>query len=464
MATNALSVENTRDIESFVSEWVRDEGVPGVSVAIVDDTDCLYTDGFGARNLETNAPATPETLYGIGSCTKSITTVAILQLAEDSQLTLDDPVDDYLPYLREVNADSIRIHELLTHSSGMPSDGSLSALITRLTGRSDQDPDQPLSSDDDFRRHIEGSVDERLTDRDRFFYYNTGYYLLGKVIEAVTEQPYAEYIRDQILEPLAMTQSLFSEADFETVEDRMTPYNQEDGTAVEGKLAFDERLYAAGGMISSVREMANYLQMFLREGTFDDHEILSSESIESMTKPYATREEYLDEREQGYGYGVAVESFLTDTLVNHGGMMGTTTAWFGYLVDAGIGVVTMCNTAPEKRPSDVGKALLAIVQDESPATVVPTYMLEQKAEPLLGEYASYHGIRTATVSKRSGGLHISFDDPGWSADHYVYPERLQPDDYQYSFVTDTGKQVPVEFRIDDDAVSMLFQRWQLHKE
>ena len=62
MATNALSVENTRDIESFVSEWVRDEGVPGVSVAIVDDTDCLYTDGFGARNLETNAPASPNEL------------------------------------------------------------------------------------------------------------------------------------------------------------------------------------------------------------------------------------------------------------------------------------------------------------------------------------------------------------------------------------------------------------------
>ncbi|WP_266082766.1 serine hydrolase [Haladaptatus caseinilyticus] len=464
MATTPLSAETTRDVESFVSQWVRDEGVPGVSVAIVDKTDVLYTNGFGARNLETNAPATPETLYGIGSCTKSITTVAILQLAEDGQLTLDDSVDTYLPHLREVNADPITIHELLTHSSGMPSDGSLSALITRLTGRSEQDPNQPLSSDDDFRRHIEGSVDERLTDRDRFFYYNTGYYLLGEVIESVTEQSYAGYIRDRILEPLAMTRSLFSKTDFEAVENRMTPYNREDGTAVEGKLAFDERLYAAGGMISSVTEMANYLQMFLREGTFDNQEILSSESIDSMTKPYATREEYLDEREQGYGYGVAVEAFLDDTLVNHGGMMGTTTAWFGYLADTGIGVVTMCNTAPEKRPSDLGKALLAITQDEPPSAVVPTYMLEQKAEPLLGEYASYHDIRTATVSKNDGGLNISFDDPGWSADHYVYPKRLQSDDYQYSFITDTGKQVPVEFHVDDDGVSMLFQRWQLHKQ
>jgi CubicO group peptidase (beta-lactamase class C family) len=464
MASNSLSAETTRDAESFVSKWVRDEGVPGVSVAIVDETDFLYTDGFGARNLETNAPAMPETLYGIGSCTKSITAIAILQLAEDGQLSLDDPVDDYCPHLRDVDANPITIHELLTHSSGMPSDGSLSALITRLTGRSDQDPNQPLSSDDDFRRHIEESVDERLTDRNRFFYYNTGYYLLGKVIEAVTEQPYAGYIREQILEPLAMTQSLFSKAEFEAIKNRMTPYNQEDGTAVEGKLAFDERLYAAGGMISSVTEMANYLQMFLGEGTFDEQEIVSSVMIETMTKPHATREEYLDEREQGYGYGVAVEEFLDDTLINHGGMMGTTTAWFGYLADAGIGVVTLCNTAPEKRPSDLGKALLAIVQGKSPTAMVPTYMLEQKAEPLLGEYASYHGIRTATVSKKSGGLHISFDDPGWSADHYIYPERLQPDDHRYSFITDTGKRVPVEFHVDDGKVRMLFQRWQLHKQ
>lgn len=464
VTTSLLEAELHHDIESFVSDWVCDEGVPGASIAIVDETDLLFADGFGARDRETNTSATPETLYGIGSCTKSITAVAILQLAEDGRLSLTDPINDYLPHLRDVDGDPITIHELLTHSSGMPSDGSLSALITRLTGRSDGDTALPLSSAGDFRRHVEGSIDERLTDRDHFFYYNTGYTLLGKSIEAVTEQSYTDYVRAHIHDPLGMTRSLFSQSEFETVENRMTPYNHENGAAVEGSLAFDERLFAAGGMISSAKEMANYLQLFLGSGTVNDHVILSAESIETMIKPYSIREKYLNDREQGYGYGVSVEPFLDDTLIHHGGMMGTTTAWFGYLTTAEIGTIILCNTAPEKRPSDLGKAVLAILRDESPSAVVPTYMLEQKAKPLLGEYASYRGVRTASVTQNSGGLHISFDNPGWSADYYVYPERLQCDDYHYYFITDGGKRVPVEFRLEDNGVSMLFQRWHLHKQ
>jgi CubicO group peptidase (beta-lactamase class C family) len=459
-----------REVEQFVSEWVREENVPGASVAVVDADGLAYAEGFGARDRAANAPATPETLYGVGSCTKSVTAVAIMQLAEAGDLSVSDPVDDYLDHLREIPGDPVTVRDLLCHSSGMPSDGNLSALITRLTDRGEGDSGLPITGDDDFRRHVEASADERMTDRERFFYYNTGYTLLGEIVAEVSGQPYAEYVRENVHEPLGMDRSCFSRESFEAEADRMTAYNLEGGDetdgadespqkAVEADLAFDELLYAPGGMLSSVAEMANYVGMYLDDGG----DMVSAESVERMTERHATRDDYLDGRSRDYGYGLAVTDFLDDTLVGHGGMMGTTTAWFGYLEDAGVGVVTACNTAPDKHPSVVGKAVLALVEGADPHETVPTYALARKADPLVGEYASHREVRTATVERDGGGFTITADDPGWSAEYRVFPETLDPNDHRYYTVTARGKRVPVEFVVEDD-VSLLLQWWRLHKQ
>ena len=482
--TDSLSPEQRREVETFVSEWVREEGVPGASVAVVDGPDLAYAEGFGARDRETNAPATPETLYGVGSCTKSVTAMAIMQLAEAGELSVEDPVADYLPHLADVPGDPVTLHDLLSHTSGMPSDGNLSALITRLTGRGEGDSDLPMSTDADFRRHVETAASERLTDRDRFFYYNTGYTLLGEVVEEVSGQSYVEYVAENVHEPLGMERSCFAREAFEAEADRMTPYTREEGDdgdepeAVEGDLAFDERLYAPGGMISSVTEMANYVRAYVdasggadgseeaqgdEPGTFDGAAVLSPESVARMTRPHATRDDYLDGRSREYGYGLASTEFLDDSLVSHSGMMGTTTAWFGYLADAGLGVVVACNTAPPKRPSAVGKAVLALLRGADPHETVASYALDRKAEPLVGEYASHREVRTATVERWGSGLKITADDPGWSAEYRVFPENLDPDDHRYYTVTDDGKRVPVEFLVDGDDVSLLVQRWRLNK-
>ena len=85
-----LPTETQRELETFVTEWVNGDEVPGASVAVVRDDEVVFADGFGARDLEANEPATRETLYGIGSCTKSFTTLAVMQLAESGDL---DPHD-----------------------------------------------------------------------------------------------------------------------------------------------------------------------------------------------------------------------------------------------------------------------------------------------------------------------------------------------------------------------------------
>ncbi|MFB6187686.1 MAG: serine hydrolase domain-containing protein, partial [Halobacteriaceae archaeon] len=164
-----VSEEKRHEIESFITEWLSDNRIPGASLAIVDNGDTVYANGFGARDLATNTPAAAQTRYGVASVTKSFTAMAVLQLVDAGHVGLDDPITDYVPYYEDLE-NPPTVHELLSHTSGMPSDGASVALISRLMGG---DPvEVPLSSDDDFSRYVRDSLSEHASG-DRFFYYNT---------------------------------------------------------------------------------------------------------------------------------------------------------------------------------------------------------------------------------------------------------------------------------------------------
>lgn len=115
-----LSPQRTREIESLVTDWTNENDVPGASVVIVDEDDEWYAEGFGARDIESNSSATPDTLYGMGSVTKSLTALAVIQLDEAGELSIDDHVDDYVDHYRDAPGEPITIEDLLTHTSGMP--------------------------------------------------------------------------------------------------------------------------------------------------------------------------------------------------------------------------------------------------------------------------------------------------------------------------------------------------------
>jgi CubicO group peptidase (beta-lactamase class C family) len=457
-----LSTETVTSIESQLTDWMSEDRVAGASLAVVRDGQTVYSQGFGSRNLAENDPATPETLYGIGSCSKSFTALAVCQLAEAGDLDLEDPVDEYIPHLSGVEGDPVTIHDLLSHSSGMPSDGNLTALITRLTGV--ENVEVPLGDDDDFRRHVQGSTDERMTDEERFFYYNAGFTMLGLVVEAASGQDYPEYVREHIHDPLSMDRSGFSEEAFEADDDAMTAYYRDDGDSEPSKLPFDERLYAPGGMYSSVEELGNYLRMYLNDGTFEGEEVVSGESLDAMQTPHATRDEYIDGTAKEYGYGLAVREYLGETLVGHGGMMGTTTAYFGFLPESDVGVAIGCNTAPDRHPTVAGLATLAVLQGADPTETVPRLALDEKFDALTGEYESYRGIWTGSVERSGGRLEITLGGIRSEYTMALFPADLNPESYDFYTVTSSGQRVPVQFHVDGDDVSVTYQRWRLHRQ
>ncbi|MFH5797171.1 serine hydrolase [Haladaptatus sp. CMAA 1911] len=457
-----LAKPRRSEIESFVADWLSDERIPGAAISVVDPKGTLYAEGFGARNLERNVPATPDTLFGIGSCTKSFTAMAIMQLVEAGELSVEDPVSEYIPHLDDVPGEPITIRELLTHTSGMPSDGSAAPLITRSLGIGHVEI--PLSSKDDFRRHVQASADRRVTDRETFFYYNSGYTMLGEIVEAVTGDTYAEYVNERILAPLGMDRSTFDREEFEGEEDRMTPYIKPEGSSTPSDFPFDPLLHAPGGMVSSVREMSEYVRMYLNGGTLDGASVLPESRIDEMTTPEGEFATYLDDSKLRYGYGMMTESFLDDTLVGHGGSISVSNFWFGYLEDAEVGLAIGCTTTPEAHPLLVGPALLSILRGTDPTESVPYYRLTDALDSVCGSYETYRDIGTASVERNDGMLKFSQQSSVGGVELYLKPETIEEDLLVCSSVAAPGMRHPVRFELDGDDVTCFFDRNRLVKE
>jgi CubicO group peptidase (beta-lactamase class C family) len=455
---STLSEAARKRVESFVDDCAVEGNLPGVSLAVVSADDGLrYANGFGARNLERNRPMTADTLFGIGSVTKSFTTLAVMQLVEDGALAVDDPVSDYLSVYDDAPGEPMTVHELMCHGSGMPSDASAVALIRRYAGL-DGDP-VPLSDADDFDRHVESSVDDRVLDREEpFFYYNSGYTVLGRLIEAVSGRPYREYVGERVLDPLGMERTTFDREAVADDDDALTGYVTDDDGQTEAAFPHDPVVDAPGGLLSSVRELAPYLRMQMNGGGLDGERLLGEDLVESMHAPYRTRETRLDGTEQEYGYGWMSREFLGDRLVGHGGTITVSTGYVGFLKDAGLGVAVGCNTASDVHPMDIGPAVLAILSGEAPESVA-FFGLRSKVEAVAGTYESHRGVVEARVERAGGGARLSLSDREFS----LHPTSADPGDLTFETVTAAGNREPVEFRRTDDGMELYVKRWRLRR-
>lgn len=369
-----LGADRSRAFESFVTDWLVGDSIPGAALAVVEGDTLRYADGFGARDLSADAPATAETLFPIGSCTKSVTALAIAQLVDRGDLAFDDPVTSYVEHYSNAPGEPITVAELLSHTSGMPADGNSTALVMPV----------PFSGERDLHRYVADAADRRLTGEERCMYYNTGYIVLGRVVEAVTGERFAEYVAEHVHEPLGMDRSAFDRERIHADEDAASTYAmREDGP--EGyPFTHDELIHPPGGMASSARELSRYLRAMMHGGAFDGERVLSERLVSALQTPRATRARLLDGAERDYGYGWQTLPLLGDELVWHSGCVGVSTAFMGYLREADRGVVLLCNTAPPTHPKYAGPAVLAVLSGREP-TAVPHFALRAKAAPLVGE-------------------------------------------------------------------------------
>jgi len=372
-------------IEGMIATLMQQMKIPGISLTVVKDGKAIYTKGIGARTLKGNLPATPDTLYGIGSVTKSFTCIAIMQLAEKGKLKIDDPVSKYIDFKIGKDDKHILIEHLMSHSSGIP-DLGIAAILIRRHSFPETELYVPMSSSEDWLLHANAAQDEVFDEPlKRFFYFNGGYALLGLIIEAVSGMKYTEYLDEYLLKPLSMKRSTFSREEFEKEEDRMTAYATDKGKVKESIHPFDDLISAAGGLLSSVKEMENYLQMFLNKGTFKGNEILKPESIKTMLEPMIeVPQSVFGKTHYCFGLG-KTEDFFSETLYTHGGSTAVSSAYLAFIPKKKMGVVVEGNVGATQGTL-IAQAILAGLLGKNPMEDHPILRLDSKLNQLVGSY------------------------------------------------------------------------------
>jgi CubicO group peptidase (beta-lactamase class C family) len=450
-----VEMATATDIERFeekARELLTDQNCPGISVAVVDGTETVFADGFGERQLDPEAPATPDTLYGIGSSTKPITATAVMTLVDDGQLSLDDAVSSYVPYFEDAPGEPVRVHELLSHTSGMPSDDV--ATFTLMDAILGDEFNGSLDGWEEFREHVDGSVDRRRLDGDRCLYYNSGYVVLSRLVEAVSDTSFAEYVETNLLEPLGMDRSTFDVDVLDSDDqDAMTPYYERDGEMHGVGLPDDPLFEGPGGLQAPVTDLATFL------AAWNDRDIPIDDALAAaMVEPVEPFRTFLDGTEIGYGYGWMTRPFGDDVLVGHGGGTGVSAGYLGFLEDRELGIALGCNADPATSPERLAIELLAATTGTEPETVLPKRAIERKERRVTGEYVAYGGLQEATVSRTDEFLEVEHSSPMGTESMRLMPTSAEPRDYTFRIAKRSGKRTTVEFFVEDDGVELLVHR------
>ena len=305
----SLSTEKRAQIEKAVSAFMAANSVPGVSVAVVQNGQPVWSAGFGMADLEDSAPAISSTLYRLGSISKSITAVAILQLYERGKLDLDAPVQKYCPAFPQKDS-PITSRQLLAHLSGI------------RHYNDDGKGDVPADSARHFTTMEESlqlfASDPLLSKPGTQFHYSTyGYTLLGCVLEGAASQKYVDFVRENVFHPAAMEHTQ-SDDFFAIVPHRTRWYHRDKTGAVHNAGVLDSSYkIPGGGLISSADDMANF------EAALLAGKLVKPATQEMMWTPQQTA----DGKPTTYALGWGVGDHFGLHLIGHdGGQQGTSTA------------------------------------------------------------------------------------------------------------------------------------------
>jgi CubicO group peptidase (beta-lactamase class C family) len=448
----------SQKLDNFVFSRMSETKLPSATISIIEDTDkVVHSRAFGFKDVESAAPASTQTLYGIGSVTKSFTALAICKLAEEGKLDFHDPLSKHLPSMARSPFEKIEIHHLLTHTSGFPGLGWAEVQIFNALGKTKNW--LPLSSIDDMASFLdEAEKWKEAEPGSKYFYLNEGYFILGAIIEKASGKSYYDFVKEKILVPLEMKRTFVSKEDVEAYGDLATPYFTEGGKIELSKVPWGSG--AAGGIMSCVSDLSNYVSMYLGRGEFRGRRIISEEMIQKMETPYATPPLNLFP-DGSYGYGLFVTSqFFGEKLLRHDGSVSVYTAGIAYLPAKGIGVSLLCNGSGYS-PNLIALYALSLMLGKDPEKDLAPFRRENLLRKLEGVYRTYKNTISAEV-KRTGldFLMLEGEDIG---SHVLVPED-QDENTAYFFTLSATAKMRVEFRLYGNSVEMIYERYKYRKE
>ena len=310
VALSQSSSDKARKIDEVLSAANKYHLFNG-SVLVAENGKVIHKKGYGHANMEWNILNTPDTKFRLGSITKQFTAALILQLVDEGKVKLDGKLSDYLPAYRKDVGDKVTIHQLLNHTSGIPSYTSVANFFANVSRN-------PFTVDDFVKQFA--SSDLEFEPGSKYSYNNSGYFLLGAIIEKVTGQSYDKALKSRILDPLGMKNTGY-DLHSPVIEKRAAGYERF-GNGYRNAPYLDMSIpYAAGSMYSTVDDL------YLWDQALYTDRVVSAQSKALMYKPALA--------DYAYGWVVNKAEFgngapATERIMHGGGINGFNTLIIRY--------------------------------------------------------------------------------------------------------------------------------------
>ncbi|MBC7910160.1 MAG: beta-lactamase family protein, partial [Pyrinomonadaceae bacterium] len=315
-------------IETTLDTKRKEYGIPGMSLAIIKDDQIIFMKGIGVKNLEKNAPVTPDTLFAIGSSSKAFTALTVLMAADDGRLSLDDSPKKLLPYFKlyDPEADSkITIRDLLSHSSGLNRTDLAFAIGT-------------LNREEVIR--VAGMAKPTAKLREKFQYQNAMYTVAGEVAARAYGEEWEKVVKERIFKPLGMKSSNLTVKEMEKSKDFSYGYEYNTDTKQNRRLPMRAIPSAApaGAINSSAREMAEWVRFMLNGGMHNGQRLVSEKSFQEFISPQMKISGTIN-----YGLGWFLRDWHGHKVVEHGGNIDGFNALVALMPDQKLGFVMLTN-------------------------------------------------------------------------------------------------------------------------
>lgn len=390
-------------------------GLAGLAIGIVKAGELVYAQGFGVRNLATQEPVTPRSLFHLASVSKTFVATAIVQLVEQGQVALDAPVVTYLPYfcLKDARYRAITVQQMLSHTSGMPDE-------VDFHWHAPEDDEVALE------RYVRSLADEELlaAPGEKYAYSNMAFEVLGDVIAKVSGQPFETYVKAHLLEPLGMHDSTFLRRAV-APDLAATPHFGAPLRVLAGAYPYHRGHAPSSTLHSSIEELSHWAIANLNRGRFQGKQIVQPESYNLLWQPYAQPGE--EGWEEGMGLSWFLGSYRGRRVINHAGSDPGFGADFVMLpeAEAAVMVLTNSNTAP--LTSVIEAALDVLLGEEPQRPKIPITVPIAEALATRGpQAASVEYQRLITQPERYDAHPDRFLEATWGAIEVQRPDVVLP--------------------------------------
>lgn len=375
-------------VDPIFARFTRE--TPGCAVGVSVGGAVVAARGYGMADLEHDVPITPETIFEAGSVSKQFTAAAVLLLAKDGKLSLDDPVRKYVPELPDYGT-PLTIRHMLNHTSGLRDWGSLAGIAG-----------WPRTTRVHTHAHVLEIVSRQtatnFTPGTHWSYSNTGYNLAAIVVARVSGQSFADFTRARIFEPLGMTKTSWRDDHTRIVKGRALGYDERDGVFFTD-MPF-ETVHGNGGLLTTVGDLlrwnANFTAPVVGDAAF----------VAEQQRPVA----FSEGAGHGYALGLMLDRRRGVAQVDHSGSTAGYLAHLARYPDQGVGVAVLCNVssaAATQKAYDVADVYLAQRTTLEPAPTTRHALTADERSRIVGIYASRLDGRPITVAADGDGVRLA---------------------------------------------------------